>query len=424
MKNLKKNIGILYDNISGNTGDVAIGLSLRKIMRNLNIDFEELVPGNFNPDLYHSIIIGGGHLLRKNHDFYYDKFKVKGKHILNAMGIVDFPTDLEYLDNYRYLSFRSTGDKGKASYIKKESSIVPCTTMLLEDLNECPIKIDNAAIGIHLIPNAFSEEEEALFINWVSSLPYNVYFIPITHYNNDYNYMYKLSKKIKNACLLPIMKPLEIFTLIGRFHYVITCSLHGSIFSYIHNVSFILMDQEKSRFFLEDRGLERYLFNSLEDIIRLSEEMLNNTMDYSTLIIKDKIKLNNHIENIKENIPKGTTNIVKENKNISDESLQVNHQVYFLQTKIDNLKLENYKLKLENSNLNNKINELSAENNVVNNELINLNADLIDKQNNIIDYQVQLDKIHNSKGWRLLKVTYKSIDEMKGLKNKFRHLKK
>ena len=57
-------IGILYDNISGNTGDVAIGLSTKKILKELKISFDELIPGRFNPNNYEHIIIGGGYLIR------------------------------------------------------------------------------------------------------------------------------------------------------------------------------------------------------------------------------------------------------------------------------------------------------------------------------------------------------------------------
>ncbi|WP_026884444.1 polysaccharide pyruvyl transferase family protein [Clostridium akagii] len=422
---MKKNIGILYDNISGNTGDVAIGLSLRKIMKDLNVDFDELVPGNFNPELYDSIIIGGGHLIRKDHDFYYDKFKVRGHNILNSMGIVDSPTDLEYLNDYKYLSFRSSGDKKKAAYIKKESFVVPCTTMLLEDLNECPVKIEGASIGIHLIPKFFSEEEENLFINWISSLSYNVYFIPITHYNNDYEYMYSLSKRIRNASLLPIMTPMEIFTIIGKLKYIITCSLHGSIFSYIHNVPFILMDQDKSRCFLEDRGLERYLFNSLEDVIRLSEEMLGNKLDYSNLIIKDKNTLSTHVKNIEENIPKSNTSIAS-NKNISDQSLQTNHQINFLQAQIGDLHLKNQDLVEEVVSLNeglqnkqNKINDLEKQVDNSKNEIYDLHnkSDNFENkisclQDEIMNLRSELKSIYKSRGWKMLLILYKSKDSI------------
>ena len=49
---MSKRIGILYDNISGNIGDLAIGISVRKILREIGVEFEELVPGRFNPNDY------------------------------------------------------------------------------------------------------------------------------------------------------------------------------------------------------------------------------------------------------------------------------------------------------------------------------------------------------------------------------------
>lgn len=422
-----KNIGILYDNISGNTGDVAIGISLRKILKNLNIDFDELITGNYNPTAYDCILIGGGHLLRENQDFFYDKFKVNGNHILNTIGVVGFPKDLDYLDNYRYVSFRSTGDKEKAKYIKKESFVVPCTTMLLEDIKNLQIKLERPSIGIHMLPNILSKEDENLFIEWLSKLPYDIYFIPITHYNNDYNYMNYLSRKIPNSHMLPIMKPLEIFTLIGKFKFMITCSLHGSIFSYIHNVPFILMDQEKSRFFLEDRGLEKYLFSSLEDIKNLSAEMLNKPMDYSKLIAKDKLTLENHVQIIKENIPKNIYTLNNDtNLNLTDELIQSSHQINFLQMKIN-------EFINENNSLNNNINKLTDENNSLNNninlvskKISDLNTKLDEKekkiltlenkistlQNKLADTTNKLTCIHNSKGWKVLSSLYKIEDKI------------
>lgn len=419
---MKKNVGILYDNISGNTGDVAIGLSLRKIMRSLNLDFDELIPGNYNPLLYDSIIIGGGHLLRENQDFFYDKFKIRGKNILNSMGIVGFPKDLEYLDEYKYVSFRSTGDKNKINYLKKQSNVVPCTTMLLDDLKSDVIKLDDNSIGIHLIPNFLSVEEEHLLINWLSSLPYTIYFIPITHYNYDYNYMDKICSQLNNAYMLPIMKPLEIFTLIGKIHYFISCSLHGSIFSYIHNVPFILMDQEKSRFFLEDRHLEKYLFNSVSDIINLSEAILNKPIDYSSLITKDKHTLSEHVKNIKNCVGANTISI---NKNSADEKLdilcQTNYQIHMLQTEITVLKSKLDKTQFKSNeiqtNLNEehsklkeaqfKIDQLTTRNNSLTTQINCLNNNLMVEHNKNSILEAEKNKILQSKGWKLLKFIYK-----------------
>jgi hypothetical protein len=112
-------IGILHGAISGNIGDIAIALSVKKILREIGVEFEELVPGNFNPNDYETIVIGGGYLLNPSPHFFFDKFKLIGNHILNGVGILGSPEDLHYLNDYKYLTVRSSGDKEKLSYLKK-----------------------------------------------------------------------------------------------------------------------------------------------------------------------------------------------------------------------------------------------------------------------------------------------------------------
>ncbi|AAK80970.1 hypothetical protein BJV85_000867 [Clostridium acetobutylicum] len=386
---MKNKVGIMYDNISGNTGDVAIGISLRKIMKELKVDFDEILLNNIDVLKYNTVIIGGGHLLRENSDFFYDKFKLRGPNILNSVGVVGNPNDLQYLEEYKYVTFRSEGDRKKAGYLNKKSSVVPCTTMLLDDLQDFPIHIKRPAIGVHLIPNIFSKEEEGLFVKWASKLPYTIYFIPITHYNYDYIYMSKLSQRISNSRVLPIMKPLEIFTFIGKLDYLITCSLHGSIFSYIHNVPFILMEQEKSRFFLEDRGLQGYLFSNLKEIIGLTEKVINNPLDYSNLIVKDKKILEEHVENIKQIVPNNSTYILSKECTESDEITQLNLQNGILQINLSKLtyELEAYKK-----------------------EIKGINFRLKDEESKHMYYKKELKKIYRSRGWKALKKFYSLKD--------------
>ena len=70
---MKKKVGILYDNISGNIGDLAIGLNVKKILRELRLECDELVLGRFDPQTYATIIVGGGHLLRPNPVFFCEE---------------------------------------------------------------------------------------------------------------------------------------------------------------------------------------------------------------------------------------------------------------------------------------------------------------------------------------------------------------
>ena len=296
---MKKKVGILYDNISGNTGDSAIGISVRKILGDLRVQFEELVPGRFNPQDYQAIIIGGGYLLRHSPDFFYDKFKVPGPHILNSCGILSNPADLEYLNDYLYISVRSQGDKRKIPYLTNEVKVVPCTTMLLNDLANVGIKICQPSIGINLGPGLI--DDPISLIRYLSKLPFHIYLLPITHYNYDFKHLAKLHRQVKNSKLLPVLKPEEIFTIIGKFDYFISASLHGAIFSYVHGVPFTLAEtQDKMTFFMEERGIEEYLFKDFNGLKTAFEKLLNNKPDYSASLNKDFQILEEHKHTIRD----------------------------------------------------------------------------------------------------------------------------
>jgi hypothetical protein len=294
-------IGILYDNINENTGDVAIGLSVKKILNTFQVPYEELIPGRFNPKDYTTIIVGGGHLLRPSTDIFYNKFKIIGNHILNSCGIVGFPDDLHYLNDYSYVSVRSCGDKKKLYYkSERDIKVVPCTSMLLEDIENFQFPLEEPSVGIQLSPGQMGKEQERFFIKWISSIDLNVYFLPITHYNLDFMYMNRLNSRIKNSKIIDLLNAREVFTILGRFNYFISCSLHGSMFSYIHNIPFISFDNEKIRFFMQDRSLEKYLFSDFKEMKDKFELLLDKPPNYENLISKDYEALKIHTNTLKE----------------------------------------------------------------------------------------------------------------------------
>jgi GT2 family glycosyltransferase/glycosyltransferase involved in cell wall biosynthesis/predicted nucleic acid-binding Zn-ribbon protein len=328
---MKESVGILYDNISGNTGDVAIGLSIKKILKDMGVGYEELIPGRFNPNNYNTIIIGGGHLIRPSPDFFYDKFKINGQHILNTVGIVGSPDDLDYLKDYKYITVRSSWDKEQLFYLKKEVHVVPCTTMLLEDLDNIPVIPKKKSLGIHLTPNFFSKEEEVQFIEWISTLPFKIYFLPITHYNQDYIYLNYLSSRVKESVLLPLMNPLEIFTFIGKLDFFISCSLHGAIFSYRHNVPFILYNyDEKMLYFMKDRGLQNYIFTNFNEMKSSLITLFEEVPDYSDMISRDLSLLEKHVQYLREILPSGNFS----EEDINEYKSLNNYQIHNLQSQI------------------------------------------------------------------------------------------
>jgi len=375
-------VGILYDNISGNTGDVIIGLSVKKILKDLGIKFDELVPGRFNAEDYDKIIIGGGYLLRKSPDFFYDKFKISGKHILNSVGILGNPDDLHYLNNYRYVTVRSFGDKEKLSYLTKEVKVVPDTSMILEDLPNFKTKIKNPSIGIHLTPGFISKDKERAFGKWISRLGFNVYLLPITHYNQDFVYLRELSKKINGSNLLPILSAREIFTIIGKFDYFISCSLHGAIFSYIHNVPFVALNMEKIKFFMKDRRLQKFLFSNFEDMQPVFKKLLNDDVDYSESISEDKKKLEEHIKKLKNYL------IGKDKKKISKVKPKMK--------KIDLMQEYNsqiHHLHMNVNKLNSKVSSITQELTASKNYISKLTKDLHDKEAEITHSKDDISKL-------------------------------
>src|SRR5215216_3056672 len=92
-------IGLLWDSVSNNTGDQAIGLVLQKFFEERAFDFEVLNPFSYEPDQYSAIVVGGGELIRELGDPFYDCFRVRGNHILNSVGTYK-PDHLDYLNDY------------------------------------------------------------------------------------------------------------------------------------------------------------------------------------------------------------------------------------------------------------------------------------------------------------------------------------
>jgi hypothetical protein len=351
-----KRIGILYDNISGNIGDQAVGISLMSMLHEMGIEFEELGIGRFNPQDFQTIIIGGGSLLRPSPDYIHDKFRVPGPHILNCCGIGGSPDNLQYLNDYLYLRVRSSGDKRKLSYLTKDVKVVPCTTMLLTDLPDFDWKVYKPSVGVNL--GAGVVEEEPL-VEYLSSLPFMIYFLPITHYNHDFDYLAKLNQRTKNSFLLPILTPEEIFTLIGRFDYFISGSLHGAIFAYVHGVPFVLFGGPDARkFFLADRGLDDYLFEDFAQLKAAFERLQNNKPIYLESLQRDFRTLADHKKTIRDILPAQhshpQTDILgsrpeDEVARLKNKLQQTNFQIHYLNLQIDHLqkRSRDYDLQLQ-----------------------------------------------------------------------------
>lgn len=89
-----------------------------------------------------TLVIGGGHILpqeRGCRNGLYDQFLVKGKHILNSVGVRVHELQnhsWEYLENYRYLSVRDVPsfESIRKHVPAKEIYLTPCPATLLKPM--------------------------------------------------------------------------------------------------------------------------------------------------------------------------------------------------------------------------------------------------------------------------------------------------
>src|SRR5258706_16082923 len=125
-------VGLLYDHVTVNFGDSAIGFVLSEALNAAGIPFEVIKAETAIDDSRFSVVlVGGGHCLRAPGDASFDRFRVSGNQILNAVGISEDAGSLDFLVNYRYVSVRSTADYNRVSCVRPDAKIVPCPSLLL-----------------------------------------------------------------------------------------------------------------------------------------------------------------------------------------------------------------------------------------------------------------------------------------------------
>jgi hypothetical protein len=283
-----KTMKVMYDSLSFNTGDIAIGLATRDLlaMRGVFAD-------NANPVLAHAPkphIIGGGELLRARGDEFYDRFRIEGQHLLNAVGVNYDSDDLEYLNEYAFVSARTSVEAEILGRFDSRARVLPCSTTLwgrqiaqVRDSSKPPV------LGIHLVPHSYRVIEDlAETINEVDA---EKVFFSFTPYNGDLEFMKSLPLDLSRARFAPAGDPTQLFHQIGQFSGVISTSLHASIFAYTQNVPFVSIKQTKVFDYFSDRGLAENVVETRRDLRKGIERLLVGTDDYSALVDQDCVEI-------------------------------------------------------------------------------------------------------------------------------------
>lgn len=282
-------VGALYDSVSPNTGDRAIGIAVgQELARHGVRPTQILSPFEVSDTRERLVVVGGGDLIRPLGDPFYDRFRPTGPAVLNAAGVWDDADHLEHLRDYGLVSARSSREVDVLRSVAPHAELLPCTTTTLEspDFAIDGLPTDEPAIGIHVVPHTLRLVPDLVEI--VNAIDRPKVFIPFTHYNYDDSFMAALPFDRSRAVVLPRLSPLQLHAVMRQMSYVLVSTLHGTIFSYSQNVPFITVDQRKVRNYLDDRGLTDRIFHdsaSLKDLLRRTAE---ERPDFSAQVAADK----------------------------------------------------------------------------------------------------------------------------------------
>lgn len=269
--------GLLYDSVSPNTGDWAIGIAVAQELSRHGVVRSEVLSPFAPPDAHERlVVVGGGDLIRPVGDPFYDRFRLAGPAVLNAAGVWPDADELEYLKDYRLVSARTSAEVDHLRSVVPDAELVPDTalTMESEHYDIAGLPTDEPVVGIHVVPHTLQLCPE--LVQTVDAIDHPKVFIPFTHYNYDDSFMRALPFDRSRAIDLPRLSPLQLHSVIGQMSYVVVSSLHATFFAYAQNVPFVTADQRKVRDFLADRDLTEWIFSddrSLRDALeRVAEE--------------------------------------------------------------------------------------------------------------------------------------------------------
>lgn len=264
--------GFLWDSLSNNTGDQAVGLTLLRLAQRAGLQrLEPVQIGEPIAGRYELLVIGGGELLHPPGHPFYDLFRVPGEHVLNTVGTYG-EVEASYLSSYRLVTVRSAADRDNLRGLEREARVAPCLSVLFGGLAEDrPVAMPRDPLLLHLHAGAFLPGTASALVSLLRRLDPPVAMMPFTHHNCDGALQAVLAGAAGLPAPLDVAGPDQAYAAIRRARAVVVTSLHAAIFAYVAGVPFLALPYSpKVRHFLTERGLEQRL---LPDILRLPEKL-------------------------------------------------------------------------------------------------------------------------------------------------------
>lgn len=284
--------GLLFDSVSRNTGDKAIGIALHQAMSSLGIRPVDIAVHSDVPRPRSGLIVGGGELLRPEGDSFYDAFRVAGRHILNGVGVWPDSGGLDYLGQYAFVSVRTEADARVLQQAGlRDVEVVPCITTALHSepvdiRGMLPVEQGEPLVGVHIVPHTMTVCPEV--VDAVNALDGQKILVPFTHYNHDRSFMRSIG--IRDALSLDELTPLQLHSVIGQLDLLVASSMHASIFAYSQGVPFVSVRQPKVEDYFGDRGLDGLLFGDRQELA-LALDAAAERPDFAHLVAADRTVL-------------------------------------------------------------------------------------------------------------------------------------
>jgi len=294
-----KTVNLLFDSVNDNTGDRAIGEVMLRFVLERGAEPKILDPEE-KPSPSNLTVVGGGELLRAPGDPFYDAFRLKGRHVLNAAGVTS-STDMEYLSEYAYVSVRSEADKAMIEEVRPDAVVVPDVAMALDPAYPPEEVSQFSTVFFHVHSNMLHHcQKLPTILRQLQDL--DVRWISLTPYAGDAATMVRIGALADREIPLSMAEtPAEKLGAIYKCRLLVCASFHGALFAYTHNVPFLVFARPgKVRAFLAERGLEDRGFHSSDDLSIKLERALGEKADFSSQIEKDKVRLGEHFEAMAE----------------------------------------------------------------------------------------------------------------------------
>ncbi len=287
-------VGLLWDSLSANTGDQAVGLAALRLARRAGLTHVEPVPlGAALLTDYDCLIVGGGELLHPEGHPFYDLFRVPGEHILNTVGCFG-EVEAGHLSSYRLVSVRSLADRDHLVGVHRDIEVAPCLTVLFPDLVEnspenSPTTLSAGTTLLHLHAGALTPAEAPTVLAWLSQLDGQVALLPFTHYNRDEELLGHFARAAGLAAPLETAHPDQAFGAIQRAKAVVVASLHAAIFAYSAGVPFLVFGYSpKVEHFLGERGLAQRLLRHASDLAERTHLLAAQSVDWEPQLQQDR----------------------------------------------------------------------------------------------------------------------------------------